>query len=562
MATRTIGTEIVMQGEKAFNDAMKGVDNGLKSLRSDMALVSAEFADNADSMEALTAKQKVQNQIVDQHRAKVAALKAMLEEQKKKYGENNAVVDKYRQKVNAATATLLKEEKALETTTEALYAKRKENSLANAIAERAAIIHERLAKAYAKAEKPLHALGVSMKGLGAVSATAAASVMAMEAAGAAALLGMLSMAKDAAEAAKAAHEAGEDLTASQKQWLDFSKQLDSLDGSVSNAKSAIAGILLPMLSDLTEDGGAFLDSFVRDMKAASGNAEKQTQLLGKYIADGAKLLAKNLPEYIKVGKDILSGVITGFKGSGPELLEMGMDLLKDLLDLIISEAPALAEAGLELTMQLIEGIDGESFGDTSAKLVGKLADCLAEAAPELIPAAIKLIMQFAIGLSKNAGPLIESGWNLIVAILEGIWAGLGELDKAGPVIIDTLIQSLQNSDPKLLKWWGNIVAWLRNMWKNLWNVLFDGSLDVDVNATSDANIDGSHATGLWYVPHDGYLAQLHRGETVLPATEAEAYRSGQSGGKTFNMTINAKSISKEELDMIVEYINRKLGDDL
>ena len=53
MATRTIGTEIVLSGEKQFNDAMKGVNNNLKTLRSDMARVTAEFADNADSMEAL-----------------------------------------------------------------------------------------------------------------------------------------------------------------------------------------------------------------------------------------------------------------------------------------------------------------------------------------------------------------------------------------------------------------------------------------------------------------------------------------------------------------------------
>ena len=57
MATRTIGTEIVLQGEKAFNDAMKGLNSNLKNLRSDMAATTAEFADNANSMDDLTAKQ-------------------------------------------------------------------------------------------------------------------------------------------------------------------------------------------------------------------------------------------------------------------------------------------------------------------------------------------------------------------------------------------------------------------------------------------------------------------------------------------------------------------------
>lgn len=37
----------------------------------------------------------------------------------------------------------------------------------------------------------------------------------------------------------------------------------------------------------------------------------------------------------------------------------------------------------------------------------------------------------------------------------------------------------------------------------------------------------SHAAGLTYVPYDGYLAQLHRGEMVLTALEARAYRAQQ-----------------------------------
>lgn len=39
-------------------------------------------------------------------------------------------------------------------------------------------------------------------------------------------------------------------------------------------------------------------------------------------------------------------------------------------------------------------------------------------------------------------------------------------------------------------------------------------------------IDGSHADGLGYVPKDGYIARLHRGEMVLTAQQATNYRSG------------------------------------
>lgn len=42
-------------------------------------------------------------------------------------------------------------------------------------------------------------------------------------------------------------------------------------------------------------------------------------------------------------------------------------------------------------------------------------------------------------------------------------------------------------------------------------------------------IAGSHASGLDYVPYDGYIAELHRGETVLTAQDAEIWRAGEEG---------------------------------
>ena len=42
--------------------------------------------------------------------------------------------------------------------------------------------------------------------------------------------------------------------------------------------------------------------------------------------------------------------------------------------------------------------------------------------------------------------------------------------------------------------------------------------------------DGSHRSGLDYVPFDGYMAKLHAGEKVLTAAEASSYRNGNRGG--------------------------------
>ena len=48
-------------------------------------------------------------------------------------------------------------------------------------------------------------------------------------------------------------------------------------------------------------------------------------------------------------------------------------------------------------------------------------------------------------------------------------------------------------------------------------------------------LSGSHANGLDYVPYDGYVAELHKGERVLTRSENESYNSGSSSsGDTYN----------------------------
>ena len=71
--------------------------------------------------------------------------------------------------------------------------------------------------------------------------------------------------------------------------------------------------------------------------------------------------------------------------------------------------------------------------------------------------------------------------------------------------------------------------------------------------------DGSHASGLRYVPYDGYRAILHEGERVLTAREARQGGLQESSGVTVSVTGNSFTVREEaDIDRVAEAIAQKM----
>lgn len=151
MATnkRKIGAVIALDGESQFKKSVSACNTSLKTMKSEMALVSEQFKGQANSMDALRAKHDVLEKTLDKSVALQSELEKALENSQKNYASAGAQLDGYRKQLEEATSSLAKLEKqqsenADESLTEQIKSQKEEM-------ERLTDIVNRGEKAYSKA---------------------------------------------------------------------------------------------------------------------------------------------------------------------------------------------------------------------------------------------------------------------------------------------------------------------------------------------------------------------------------------------------------------------------
>lgn len=115
MAVRTITTRLALDGEAQFKQAMTGVNASLRAMKSELTLSEAQFKGQANSVEALTAKDKLLRQEIEQQTQKVRALEQALRDAAQVYGEDSNQVSNYQAQLNRAKTELVGMNQALET---------------------------------------------------------------------------------------------------------------------------------------------------------------------------------------------------------------------------------------------------------------------------------------------------------------------------------------------------------------------------------------------------------------------------------------------------------------
>ena len=108
MAQRTITTRIALDGEAEFKKQLSSVNSELKTLKGEMSYTEAAFKGQANTMGALTEKERILREEIQLQEAKIKGLEQAVEDASEAYGDADKRTDSWRQSLLRAKTDLVK----------------------------------------------------------------------------------------------------------------------------------------------------------------------------------------------------------------------------------------------------------------------------------------------------------------------------------------------------------------------------------------------------------------------------------------------------------------------
>lgn len=489
-----IKTSIDLTGEKEYRAACTNINSSLREIGSEMKLTTAEFADNADSVEALTAKQKLlQKQFDEQAKKAEAAEKALKKMRDNGIEPTNPAYQKMQTNLNNTKADMVKIQKEIDDTSKKLKSSK--------------VDWESVGETVGKAGK---AIGAACAAMGAAIAAAGAAFfgLAEETREARENMGKLetsfTTAGHSAEDAKntytelygvlgddgqateaAAHLAK--LTTNEKELSDWTNICtgvyatfgDSLpiEGLTEAAnETAKTGSITGNLADALNWAGVSEDDFQASLDACTSEQERQalitstlnglySEAADKYrevngdIIDAQKATA-NLNSAMAALGAIAEPIITKLKQLAAELLQEitpFVELIGKGLTGALSGAESAAEdftdGLLGMVTFAIEKLTEmlPTFLEFAVKMIANIATGIAQSLPTLVPSLVQLVTDIVQVLIDNIPLLIDTALQLVTGLAEGIINAIPVLVAALPQLITSLIDGLLSAIPQIIQ---------------------------------------------------------------------------------------------------------------
>ncbi|TPG84230.1 phage tail tape measure protein [Brevibacillus laterosporus] len=335
--------------------------------------------------------------------------------------------------------------------------------------------------------------------------------------------------------------------------------IEQFRGAMETLQIAALTPTLPLIKNVALAAADFTsklsDWFGSDQATAWGERLRDGMMGVKSLFSGESFFAKAGfssmlgPGAVK-GVSVVVDLIMQLRATFISMAETVKPYIMSMAETVVSNLDKLKPAFSVVTSLY------NTFADTVMAVYPIIADVFNTVFPIAASLVEKLSVAIAWLIEKVVRPLIpvmaqviKDTWNLIKPIFEMMNTAIDEVSGA--------ITSMIDGFSKVGDSWNNIAS--GNFSIGMPEV-FGGSGIIQMNEASPKT-DGSHYSGLNYVPRDGYVARLHQGERVMTARENRETSVGGSGGSP-NITINVSgTVVREEadIDKIMRSIVRELA---
>ena len=360
--------------------------------------------------------------------------------------------------------------------------------------------------------------------------------------------------------------------------------MPAITSAIEGAISFISGILSPFID--------IIKSIIASFQGADGETNSAFSSIKNSISSVITAVQGVIKSFVslisaiwdKWGDDIMSVVTTVFNALQP-IIQTALTLIKNVIDTITalingdwqgffdglkniaSSAFELIKAVFTAAFDIIKSIVSTAFTvikDVAINLFNALWEGIKSVFASIqtwFQNAWNSIVTWFSGLASGfynaATTIFTSLWNGLKAIWTSVSAWVSEifngivtsitgfatnLYNAGVSIFTSLWDGIKSVWESISSWVSEKVSWIAEklaFWKS--------SNDEMSSGGSGITVDGSHANGLSYVPFDGYVALLHRGERVLTAAQNASYH-GNTSNSTSNNTDNSVRINELNLN--------------
>ena len=489
-----IKSQIILEGEKEYRSACKGINTSLREIGSEMKLATAEFGDNAESIDALTRKQDILKKSLEEQAKKAKAAEDALKKMRDGGIEpTNPAYQKMQTALNNTKADMVKIQKEIDDTSEKL---KKSKIDWESVGETVGKVGKAIGAGVAAMGEAIGAAAGAFLGLAESTREARENMGKLETgfttAGHSAedakntyteLYGILGDNGQATEAA--AHLAK--LTNNEKElatWTDIATGVYATFGDslpIENLteaanETAKTGAITGGLADALNWAGVSEDEFQASLDKCSTEQERQaliTETLNGLYSDAAK-------KYREVNGDIIDAQkATASLNSAmaelgaiaepivTKLKQLAADLLQQITPFVelIGNGLVGALTGAEgAAQQFTDGLLGmvtfaiqkltemlPTFINFAFQMIANIATGIAQALPTLVPSLVQLVTDIVQVLIDNIPLLIDAALQLVTGLAQGIINAIPVLVAALPTLITSLIDGLLSAIPQIIQ---------------------------------------------------------------------------------------------------------------